>query len=74
MSSAGNMHNPNVTSIKKYFELAILKTNYIKRINALLYKYGYSVRSVSTEKFFLIKEQGALKFDALTWLIVKKIT
>ncbi|VAW97818.1 hypothetical protein MNBD_GAMMA21-2904 [hydrothermal vent metagenome] len=72
--SAGNKHNPALKAIQKHFETAILKSNYVSSVNNLLRTYGYVVGSVSTENFFLIKKGDDYKFDAITWLIIKKIT
>jgi len=69
--SAGNMHNPKVTPLRKPFEEALVKSSYVQSIAEILYEHGYEVKAVTTEKFMLIERN---KFDAMTWLKVEQIT
>ncbi len=73
LSSAGNPHNPKVIALHDAVKEAVLHTRFFKGLNDILHRYGYRIKSVSFEKFFLIKETGSVRFDAMTWLDIGKL-
>ncbi len=70
LESAGNLHNPALTALRKPFESALLKTRFVASINAQLLPHGYRIAGVSFEKFFIIKDSNPPEFDALIYLSV----
>ena len=72
LDSAGNMHNPKVISLRKVFSECLLKTPSVQKIDALFRKRGYTVSSVSCEKFRIDKTTDQFRFKAITWLIITK--
>lgn len=72
LTSAGNLHNPKVIKLKKLFREAVFNSGFFKQINEILNHYGYSIKEISFEKFFIIKDTKPAQFDAMIWLDVKK--
>jgi len=66
MSSAGNLHNPAMTALRKPYQDAVMATAFVGRIRKDLAKIGYTVTGISTEKLVLLKEANS--FSAVTWL------
>ncbi len=73
LESAGNLHNPKIVALREPFKEAVSHTSFIKELGTSLKNYNYKIGGISLEKFFLIKKDEVINFDALTWLEVKKL-
>lgn len=71
--SAGNMHNPKVTALRKPFGQAVLATPTVQNINAELAPFGLCVAGANAgEKFQFSREQDRLHFKCIPWLAIGK--
>ncbi len=71
LKSSGNMHNPKVIPLRSKFSEVLLKTKTVREIEAALNSIGYSIESVSSEKFSIKKGETRPTFFSFVWLNVK---
>ena len=72
LSSSGNMHNPKVTPLRKVFSECLLATPSLQKVDKIFRKHGYTISSVSHEKFRIDKALKTPVFKAITWLKITK--
>jgi hypothetical protein len=68
LASSGNMHNPRILPLRDKFSDALLKTPTLIKIERRMNSIGYTISSVSHEKFSISKSSDPCIFHALVTL------
>jgi hypothetical protein len=66
----GRWEYKNSEKMRALVAEGVMKSPFVAEWNALLGKYGKSVRSASMEKLFFIKDEGRWGWNAAVWLMI----